>query len=584
MIHNDMEWNRENFLKLLNDRPEISTQQINNFTKLIDQGSYYEYALDEIGLNNAEILDLKSSYFGIAGKHVVKDEIDPELLKNIPQKTIERHKVIPLKLDGRKLVIGFVNPGSLDAREAVDFIASSQAVETSMVVITQVDFDLAQGNLDNLSTEVDSALTELESEIQVAKDDVAAEIMKATSSEEANAAPVTKIVATIIKHANENNASDIHIEPYESETRVRFRVDGALIQSLVLPAVTHPALVARVKILANLRIDEKRKPQDGRFSAHIDKHKIDFRVSTFPTSHGEKVVMRLLDSERNVLTLDQLDMSERNLNLIRSAINEPFGLILISGPTGSGKSTTLYSMLQEVDRKTKNVLSLEDPVEYEIDGVSQSSINADIGYTFASGLRTTLRQDPDVIMVGEIRDKETAQLAIQASLTGHLVLSTIHTNSATGVIPRLVDMGVDPYLIAPSLKLAMGQRLVKGICPGTGKELPIEGAIRRMIDEEFKDLPLEYRKDIDIPRYVLQAQPSARCPKGTSGRLAVLEVMAMTPKIEQILLEDPNENKIYEAARADGMITMREDGFIKAFQHKIPFEEVNKLGTGLFGD
>jgi len=313
---------------------------------------------------------------------------------------------------------------------------------------------------------------------------------------DANAAPVTKIVATIVRHANESNASDIHIEPYETETKVRFRVDGSLQESLNLPAATHAAVVARVKILANLRIDEKRMPQDGRFTAHIDNHEIDFRVSTFPTANGEKVVMRLLDSDRTVGSIDDLGMTARNLEIVKAAIKEPYGLILISGPTGSGKSTTLYTMLGEVDRKTKNVLSLEDPVEYHINGVSQSSINADIGYTFASGLRTILRQDPDIIMVGEIRDKETAQLAVQAALTGHLVLSTIHTNSATGVIPRLIDMGVDPYLIAPTLKLAIGQRLVQKICKGTGRELPLEGSVRKIIDSEFEDLPLEYRKDI----------------------------------------------------------------------------------------
>src|SRR3989338_4224613 len=260
-------------------------------------------------------------------------------------------------------------------------------------------------------------------------------------------APVTKIVATILHYATEGEASDIHIEHVGDKVRVRFRVDGVLNTSLILPIKVYSAVVARIKILCNMRLDEKRKPQDGRFSAKIEGRKIDFRVSTFPAYFGEKIEMRILYSEKGVNPLDKMGLSERNLKLIRDAIKRPYGLILMSGPTGSGKSTTLYSMLNEVDRESKNVISLEDPVEYNIPGMNQSQVRPEIGYTFANGLRSPLRQDPDIIMVGEIRDKETASLAIQAALTGHLVLSTIHTNNAVGVIPRLIDMGVDPYLI-----------------------------------------------------------------------------------------------------------------------------------------
>src|SRR5690606_17625266 len=284
------------------------------------------------------------------------------------------------------------------------------------------------------------------------------------------------------------------------------------------------AVVARIKILSSMRLDERRKPQDGRFSATFDGRKIDFRVSTFPSYHGEKVVMRILDNEKGIRTLEKTGISPHHLSTIRRVLQEPYGIILISGPTGSGKSTTLYAMLAEIDRATKNVLSLEDPIEYNIDGVSQSQVRPEIGYTFANGLRTALRQDPDVILVGEIRDKETAQLAIQAALTGHLVLSTIHTNNAIGVIPRLIDMGVDPYLIAPTLKLAIAQRLARTLFQGTGIEKEVDASTRLMIEETFKTLPKKYRGRIPEIKSLMHPQPSAQSATGLKGRTAITEV------------------------------------------------------------
>jgi type IV pilus assembly protein PilB len=360
--------------------------------------------------------------------------------------------------------------------------------------------------------------------------------------------------------------------------RVRFRLDGKLQTSLILPMNVHSAVIARIKILCNMKLDEKRKPQDGRFSAKIEGRKIDFRVSTFPAYYGEKIVMRILDQEKGVSKLDNIGMVPRHLEMIRRAIARPYGLVLISGPTGSGKTTTLYSMLSEVDRETENVLSLEDPVEYNIEGLNQSQVRPEIGYTFASGLRTTLRQDPDVIMVGEIRDKETAQLAIQAALTGHLVFSTIHTNNAIGVVPRLVDMGVDPYLIAPTLVLSMAQRLVRTLAPGGGEAMTeMHDSLKQMMDKQFADLAPEFKKDIPEAVDVYRAVPTAESPTGLRGRAAVFEMFEVGKEMQKVILTNPVEAEIWKVARGEGMITLKEDAIIKALKREIPFEEVNLL-------
>jgi type IV pilus assembly protein PilB len=305
----------------------------------------------------------------------------------------------------------------------------------------------------------------------------------------------------------------------------------------------HSAVIARIKILCGLRLDEKRKPQDGRFSVKYQGHKIDFRTSTFPGYYGEKVVIRVLDSYRGVKKLEDIGLSERHLKQIRAAIERPFGMVLISGPTGSGKTTTLYSMLNELDRDKRNVVSLEDPVEYNIPSMNQSQIFPEIGYTFATGLRSILRQDPDVIMVGEIRDAETAELAIQAALTGHLVFSTIHTNNSIGVITRLIDMGVDPFLIAPTINLAIAQRLVHRIVPGAEKEIEDVG-IKEIITKSFEDLPMEYKKDLPLDKNPHNAQSISSNPSGLKGRMPVFEILEIDKEIENLIMHKASEEDI----------------------------------------
>jgi len=435
-----------------------------------------------------------------------------------------------------------------------------------------------------LSQEVGRALSELE--MEVAAEAAREEAKRGKQKKEKTPrevlredAPVTKIVDNFLHFAVEDGASDIHVEPMGEKVRVRFRIDGILKTKLTLPSKVHNAIVSRIKILSAMKLDERRKPQDGRFSRTIEERKVDFRVSTFPSFYGEKVVMRILDTEKGILTLKKIGLTDRNLKTIQRAVKRTYGIILISGPTGSGKTSTLYAMLNEFDREKKNVLSLEDPIEYNIEGVSQSQVRPEIGYTFATGLRTTLRQDPDIIMVGEIRDKETAELAIQAALTGHLVLSTIHTNNAIGVIPRLVEMGIDPYLIAPTLVIAMAQRLVRKLCPNTGKPLPIDGSLRAMLEKQFEDLPPQFKKEIPHGKQFYEIEPTKECPSGTVGRTAVFEILEVDEELKNIILTNPTDIAIEKSARARGMLTMKEDAIIKAFNKEIPFQEVTALGT-----
>ncbi len=544
-------------------------------------GEGFEKALLRRGVSAEDILRVKGEYYKVPTRFLGDHKVPFEILKYVPEESARYYKFVPIELKDQVLDIGMIEPDSMEARDAMAFISSKAGIPFRVFLITNQDFEAVLDSYKGLSGAVTEALSELATgeqdvELKSALEDEADE----KPQDEARIiedAPVTKIVATILHYAVEGVASDIHIEHMGDKIRVRFRVDGVLNTSLVLPVKVHSAVVARIKILCNMRLDEKRKPQDGRFSATIEGRKIDFRVSTFPSYFGEKVVMRILDSQKGVIGLDNMGLTPRNLALIREAIDRPYGLILISGPTGSGKSTTLYSMMSEVDKDHENVLSLEDPVEYNVSGINQSQVRPEIGYTFANGLRSTLRQDPDIIMVGEIRDKETAQLAIQAALTGHLVLSTIHTNSAIGVIPRLVNMGVDPYLIAPTLVLAMAQRLVKALCPGAGKPLPVQDSIRVMFDREFNTLPAEFKKDLPEFKEVYEASPSAECPNGTRGRSAVVEAFKMSKELEKVILTNPTEPEVWKVVRAQGMMTMKEDAMIKALRREVPFEEVNRL-------
>ncbi|NTV22446.1 MAG: type II/IV secretion system protein [Candidatus Yonathbacteria bacterium] len=570
------------FLDFLLNKGAISSSVADDVRMRVEtKGEQMDSALAAHGMNPDTMLGLRSEYAGIPLRAVEEKDVSFKVLEYAPEESALHYKFIPLAVEKGILEIGIVDPDNIGARDAIQFIASKLDIPYKLFLISESDFTETAKKYKGLSGEVNKALSELETELDGDDETVASLEAKSDDISQTQIiedAPVTKIVAVILRHAIEGNASDVHIEPLEDKVRVRFRVDGLMHTSLVLPAKVQSAVVARIKILTtSMKLDEKRKPQDGRFSAHIEGRKVDFRVSTFPTYYGEKVVMRILDTGKGALKLEQLGMRQEDIAIVREMLDRPYGIILLTGPTGSGKTTTLYSMLSEVDRDKKNVVSLEDPVEYNMPGVSQSQVRPEIDYTFANGLRSILRQDPDIIMVGEIRDKETAQLAIQAALTGHLVFSTIHTNTASGVIPRLIDMGVDPFLIAPTLALAIGQRLVPAICKGAKKERLIEGGIREMISQQIKDLPAERQMLFSEKTFVHDAVPTADCPSGTRGRLGVFELLRVDRSVEEVILTKPVEEEVYKAARIQGMLTMKEDALLKSFDGSVSFEEVNML-------
>lgn len=540
-------------------------------------------ALQKMGVGVDLLRNTMAAFYGIESYTYNNDDIiNEKILRYVPEESARYYRSVPVKSEDGILYIATSDPDDMQMRQAMQFISTKHNQPHAFLYTTSEDIEKLLKKYESLTGEVDEALSSLESQLEAE----IAEKQKGNKGQSAEKdiqhlkedAPVTKIVATTLRYAVDGKASDIHIEPTGHSVEVRFRVDGDLQKILELPQKVHSALIARVKILSSMRLDEKRKPQDGRFSANFDGRKIDFRVSVLPTNHGEKVVMRILDTAKGVRTLEDTGIEPHHLDIIRRIVKEPYGIILISGPTGSGKSTTLYAMLSEVDRLTKNVLSLEDPVEYDIEHVSQSQVRPEIGYTFADGLRSALRQDPDIIMVGEIRDKETAQLAIQAALTGHLVLSTIHTNNSIGVVPRLIDMGVDPYLIAPTLKLAIAQRLARRLCPTAGEEIKVEGAIKQMIDAQFETLPEKYHDRIPKNGTMLHPEPSPGCASGTKGRVAVMETFEVNEQIQDLILKGGSEEQMHEVARKHGFMSMKEDAVIKALRHVIPYEEISMFG------
>jgi len=525
------------------------------------------------------LFTLKSESLKIPLKKIPGEEVPLGVLELIPEDAAKYYKMIPLAKVNKKVEIGMVYPENLKVQEALKFIGRRAKFSPKIVLISLTTLNNLLKQYKTLRGEVKRALTELEGELKGEKTETgpfeAPEFEKLVAE-----APISKVVAVILRHAVEGEASDVHIEPTKEKLRIRFRLDGILHSSIFLPLRIHPAVVARVKILSNLKIDETRKPQDGRFSTKIDGNDIDFRVATFPTTLGEKVAIRVLDPTRGLTTFEQLGLEGRNLKVIKNALKKPFGLILTTGPTGCGKSTTLYAMLRILNKEEVNIVTLEDPVEYSIRGVNQSQVRPEIGYDFAQGLRQIVRQDPDIIMVGEIRDEETAALATHAALTGHIVLSTLHTTNALGAIPRLIDLGVRPFLISPTLNIVLAQRLVRRLCPHCKKKIKPPKEIEDVILKEIQNLSPATKKKLKIPHplYIYQSSGCQKClNKGYKGRTALYEVLEMTNKLAEIVLKEPSEAKITEEANRQEMITMRQDGILKVLRGITSVEEVIKV-------
>ena len=524
-----------------------------------------------------KLFNLKSQWLGIDFISDPPEDLSLEILQTIPEETAKFYRMIALGRKKAELMIGMICPEDLKAQEALKFLARKNNFTYQVFLISPAVFNTVLAKYRDLKKEVGKALEEfrVEEDAQPVRSRQKQPEEMISSVEDA---PIAKIVNVILRNAIDGNASDIHIEPSRSKLRVRFRVMGDLFSSIFLPLNISAAVLARIKIMSNMKIDENRVPQDGRFSMKIGEKNYDFRVSTLPTALGEKVVMRILDPDAGYKTFEDLGLDGRNLKLMKKAIDEPFGLILVTGPTGSGKSTTLYAVLQEINNEKINIISLEDPVEYFCEGVNQSQVRPEIGFDFASGLRSILRQDPDVIMVGEVRDEETALLTIHSALTGHLVLSTLHTNDSLGVVPRLVDLKIQSYLIPSTLILALAQRLVRRLCPECKKQVEAKGYLKERIIAEFNGIP-ESARGAGLPDPIMIWEPVG-CPKckrqGFSGRIGIFEALEMTPELGEIVLKNLSESALNAEGRRQGLITMRQDGVLKALKGMTTVEEVLK--------
>lgn len=539
--------------------------------------------LDETILNmklltDEDIVKAKAISLGVPYVDLTSAKVDQNILKNLTKELAKKYKAVPFGFSGNMLNVAMVNPNNI---QVIEFIERKSSFRVNPYMASEKNIDRIINQYQDLTTEVKEALKSIEITPTLNESE------KAEIGDLVQDAPVTRAVNTILEYAAKAHASDIHVEPMQSALKIRYRIDGILQETMSLPVHIEAALVSRIKILSNMKIDEHRIPQDGRFDVNVEGHNIDVRVSISPTVHGEKVVMRLLDKSGGVIDLEQLGLRGRPFELINENIQKPHGMVLSTGPTGSGKTTTLYAVLQKLNTAAVNIVTLEDPVEYQVTGVNQIQVNSAVGLTFASGLRSILRQDPNIIMVGEIRDSETADLAVQSALTGHTVLSTLHTNSASGVLPRLLDMKIEPFLIASTVSCIIGQRLVRKLCPACKEAYKAGPSLNEAIDKAvgallpqsdaemkklgFNNLPKRGTKEFTLWK------PKG-CPQcnntGYAGRFGIFEVFAMTSELEKLVVDRATTQDIQKQAIKEGMTTMRQDGFLKALTGETTIEEV----------
>lgn len=566
-----------NLLKLLLSKKIISQDGFNKVKdELVSSSSSAKELLLKHGLvSETQIAKVNSEIFKVPYLDVMASSISPQALNVLPESVATRYLALPITLNKEKNTLSVVMANPLDL-QALEFIEkkTGMKIQTFLGEKSRIQQEIASRYAQSLSSEVTQALKETVDSSPEAR-------LKATDASGGviREAPVAKIVSTILEFAIKARASDVHIEPMEQKTRVRYRIDGILYEKLILPRNVHNSVISRIKILSHMKIDEKRLPQDGRFNFVAGDEEVDLRVSSLPSVHGEKIVMRLLKKALKVPELPELGLRGRALTNLQAAIRVPHGIILVTGPTGSGKTTTLYSVLSKINTPKVNIMTLEDPVEYQISGITQVQTHAKAGLTFSSGLRSFLRQDPDIIMVGEIRDKETAELSIQAALTGHLVFSTLHTNSAAGALPRLLDMEAEPFLLASSMTLVVGQRVARKICTHckVSYNPPLEVvADIKVVLGPLMDSYLKSSKKTKIDLY-----KGAKCEEcngtGYSGRIGIFEVLPLSEKIGKLILERSPSSKIEKMAVADGMITMKQDGYLKIIEGITTLEEVLRV-------
>lgn len=523
--------------------------------------------------------------------------VNDEVMELVPKDVAETYQAVPFSITEGDLNVAMVDPTNL---QAIDFLTKKTGHPVKAYMTTRESLGrLLAAYHEDLSSEVTRALGGADKAKEEAEAKEAEQAAQKLDSKNiaifVQDAPITRALNTILEYAVNSRASDIHIEPRERVLKIRYRIDGLLQDTMTLPKTIEPALVSRIKILSNLKIDEHRIPQDGQANFKVGTHEVDLRIAISPTAYGEQVVIRILDKTAQLITLENLGFRGLSFRRIGEAIKKPHGMVLSTGPTGSGKTTTMYAIIQKVKNVAINIITLEDPIEYKIDDINQIQVNPGVGLTFATGLRSILRQDPNVIMVGEIRDRETADLAVQSSLTGHLVLSTLHTNSASGVLPRMLDMNIEPFLIASTVNVVIGQRLVRKICEHCKVEINSSQSATAMINRALKNvLPKDESERAakteelgyeNLPTYsenaytLFKGQGCEQCVSGYLGRTGIYEVFDMNEAMEKLLLQHATTTEIQKQAVTDGMLTMQQDGLLKVLTGITTIEEVARVAS-----
>lgn len=575
---------QDKLIKLLINEGLIEKSVIDDALKRATENNKPLFSLlsDEGLLDNELLVHGVAQVSGVPYVNLSNSVINQDILSLLPSDVAERFMAVPLAEVQNRLAVAMIDANNV---QAVDYL--SNRIQRPIKVFMASE-ESVRHVLDQYKTDLSSV-------------NVAAQASQEESSSDAGNiktivqdSPISRALSTILEYAVKSHASDVHIEPLEKALKIRCRVDGVLREIMQLPKSIEPALVSRIKILSNLKIDEHRIPQDGQFAVNVAGKDVDLRIAISPVVWGEQVVIRLLDKSGSSFNLEDMGYAGRALRTIRKGIKRPNGMILTSGPTGSGKSTSLYALIKEIKDDTVNIVTLEDPVEYKMDGVNQIQVNAEVGLTFASGLRSILRQDPDIVMVGEIRDNETANLAVQAALTGHLVFSTLHTNSAAGVLPRLLDMGIEPFLIASTVNTIIGQRLVRRVARRRDlyQSSPLETqAIREAVGgllPQTKEQVAQFSQDLGYESLPLATQASfvlakgkdtPQTPRGYSGRAGLYEVMDVTEEIQNLIVKRATATEIQRMAIQQGMITMRQDGYLKVLNGVTTIEEVNRVAA-----